>query len=602
MASVPLSGTNIALYSGIPFNSDYKHTRWFDSLSDQLNWFASQTHVASFTQDNFQRAEGKGAILRVKMSVDQLWNVNYISFQNADYAKVFYGFVTEIEYVNNGLTRIHFEIDVLQTWMFDMNFKPSFVAREHCPLWNTDGSPVINTVPEDLNYGAEYETVYINNIQPNNGWKWLVVVAKSTIHAQDATVGIGVTFPAKSIIPTVIGTPQPLSYYLVPFQTNDTVPVVNLSQQANVPVTKPSAFLRGLYLSDNAINNVVSIYVTDHTGIGITSDANSITFNNNNNEIIPVSFTASDSNTYQCLYVQSVWSFDQLSYFAGTKYLGYNTVTESKLMMYPYCVLMLDDFKGSRSTFRNEYIEDTNLTLTVKGSLGTSNKTTYGIQAYNKDPNMTYSSNVNDETALINNNPNDVAILDDNLGAFLQGHRNTIANQKQQILWSGGTQLAGNTLGAIASIASKNPAGAVGSAIGALGGAKQTQLAIAGINAKQEDINNTPPQLMKMGSNTSYDFGNGYNGLYVIKKQIKPEYIQKLTDYFNMYGYKLNDVKIPNFHTRASWNYVQTEGCVIRASINNEDLEELKACFDNGITLWHVDDIGNYTLSNGVIA
>jgi hypothetical protein len=601
MASVPLSGTNIALYSGIPFNSDYKHTRWFDSLSDQLNWFASQTHVASFTQDNFQRAEGKGAILRVKMSVDQLWNVNYISFQNADYAKVFYGFVTEIEYVNNGLTRIHFEIDVLQTWMFDMNFKPSFVAREHCPLWNTDGSPVINTVPEDLNYGSEYETVYINNIQPNNGWKWLVVVAKSTIHAQDATVGIGVTFPAKSIIPTVIGTPQPLSYYLIPFQTNDTVPVVNLSQQANVPVTKPSEFLRGLYLSDNAINNVVSIYVTDHTGIGITSDANSITFNNNNNEIIPVSFTASDSKTYQCLYVQSVWSFDQLSYFAGAKYLGYNTVTESKLMMYPYCVLMLDDFKGSRSTFRNEYIEDTNLTLTVKGSLGTSNKTTYGIQAYNKDPNMTYSSNVNDETALINNNPNDVAILDDNLGAFLQGHRNTIANQKQQILWSGGTQLAGNTLGAIASIASKNPAGAVGSSIGALGGAKQTQLAIAGINAKQEDINNTPPQLMKMGSNTSYDFGNGYNGLYVIKKQIKPEYIQKLTDYFNMYGYKLNDVKIPNFHTRASWNYVQTEGCVIRASINNDDLEDLKACFDNGITLWHVDDIGNYTLSNGVL-
>jgi hypothetical protein len=41
---------------------------------------------------------------------------------------------------------------------------------------------------------------------------------------------------------------------------------------------------------------------------------------------------------------------------------------------------------------------------------------------------------------------------------------------------------------------------------------------------------------------------------------------------------------------------------VIQASINNEDLEELKAVFDNGITLWHVEDIGNYTLSNGVIA
>jgi hypothetical protein len=601
MATVPLSGTNIALYSGIPFNSDYKHTRWFDSLSDQLNWFASQTHVATLAQYNFQRAEGKGAYIRMNMSVDQLWNVNYMSFQNADYAKVFYGFVTEIEYVQKGTTNVYFEIDVLQTWRWEMDFKPSFVAREHCPLWNSDGSPVVNTVPEDLNYGSEYETVYINNIQPNNGWKWLVIVAKSTIHAQDATVGIGVTFPAKSIIPTTIGTPQPLSVYLIPFNTNDTVPVVNLSQQNNVQVTKPSEFLRGLYLSDNAINNVVSLYVTEHTGIGITSTSSSITFNNNNNEIIPVSFTASDSNTYYCLYVQSVWNFDQLSYFAGSKYLGYKPVTESKLMMYPYCLTILDDFKGSRSTFRNEYIEDSNLTLTIKGSLGTSNKITYGIQAYNKDPNMTFSSSVNDETALINNNPSDIPVLDDNLGAFLQGHRNTLMNQKNIINFNAGADIAGHGLGGLASAMSGNGLGVASSITGAVKGAGNSVLALQGLLAKQQDIANTPPQITKMGSNTSYDFGNGYSGVYVIKKQIKDEYISKLTDYFNMYGYKLNQVKIPNFHTRQNWNYVQTVGCVIRASINNEDLQELKACFDNGITLWHSDDIGNYTMSNGVL-
>jgi hypothetical protein len=101
--------------------------------------------------------------------------------------------------------------------------------------------------------------------------------------------------------------------------------------------------------------------------------------------------------------------------------------------------------------------------------------------------------------------------------------------------------------------------------------------------------------------NTNFDYGHKFTGLYVIRKQIKPEYRKKLEDFFNVFGYMLNEVKIPNFHTRQNWNFVQTKGCNILASINNEDLQELKNIFDNGITFWHTDDVGNYSLDNGVI-
>jgi hypothetical protein len=104
-----------------------------------------------------------------------------------------------------------------------------------------------------------------------------------------------------------------------------------------------------------------------------------------------------------------------------------------------------------------------------------------------------------------------------------------------------------------------------------------------------------------MGSNTAFDYGNDYTGLYIIKKQIKPEYRKKIGDFFNMFGYKVNEVKTPNFHTRQNWNYVQTSSCMILGDFNNEDLQELKSIFDNGITLWHTEDVGNYTLENGVI-
>ena len=110
-----------------------------------------------------------------------------------------------------------------------------------------------------------------------------------------------------------------------------------------------------------------------------------------------------------------------------------------------------------------------------------------------------------------------------------------------------------------------------------------------------------PPQIAKMGANTSFDFGTGRHGLYIIKKQIKPEYQKVLEDFFNLYGYKVNEVKIPNFKTRTYWNYVQTADCNIIASLNNEDVQELKDIFNSGITLWHTDDIGNYLLDNEVI-
>ena len=605
MATVPLSGTNIALYSGIPWTNDYKHTRWFDTLSDQLNWFASQTHVATFTNANFQRIDGGRPFMRVQKSVDELWSTNYISFQNADYNKVFYGFVTDLKYVQKNTTDIFFEIDVLQTWKFEMNFQPSFVVREHCPLWNTDGSPIINTVPEDLNYGTEYDTVQVTNINPLNGYKFLVVVSKSTIHTQDGTTGLGVSFPAKSMIPTVLGTPQPLSVYIVPFKDNDTAAGVSLPQGGTPQVSKPSEFLRGLYLTDSAINNVVSLYVTDWCGVDVSESGGMLTFANNNNEIIPVSFSATDpttsaSKTYYCLYLQSVWSFAAKDFYLGGLYSGFKNVTESKLLMHPYTSITLDDFKGNRVDYKPQYINNTNLYATVKGSLGPSNKVSYGIQDYNSAT-ATNKLQVSDEHALINNDPTDVPIINDNLGAFLQGHKNTLNNQKASINWNAGMNIANGAINGVMGGMMMGPLGAAQSVGQTIQGAGNSVLQLQGILAKEQDIANVPPQLAKMGSNTSYNVGNGYNGVFVIKKHIKDEYITKLQNYFNMYGYKKNETKIPNFHTRQNWNYVQTVGCVIRASVNNDDLQELKSVFDGGITLWHTDDIGNYTLSNGVL-
>ena len=47
MATVPVSGTNIRILSNIPFSSDYKHTRWFDTQTEQTNYFLGKNVVHS---------------------------------------------------------------------------------------------------------------------------------------------------------------------------------------------------------------------------------------------------------------------------------------------------------------------------------------------------------------------------------------------------------------------------------------------------------------------------------------------------------------------------------------------------------------------------
>ncbi len=233
MATVPLSGTNIRLMSGIPFTNDYKHTRWFDNKTQQTNWFLGRKLVVpEISEANFTRIEGR-TFIKVDEHIDRLWSTNYLMFQNADYnSKWFYAFVTKLEYLNRRTTMVHFEIDVLQTWRFEMKFKPSYVLREHRPLWNSDGSPVVNTLDEGLDYGTDYDTVSVENFSPYGKLFFLVVVAKEAMHTGSDPTNI----LDGEIVASLNGLPQPLSYYIHPFYIEDgTSPTVYIGgSNANI--------------------------------------------------------------------------------------------------------------------------------------------------------------------------------------------------------------------------------------------------------------------------------------------------------------------------------------------------------------------------------
>jgi len=590
MATVPLSGTNIRLLSSVPFSNDYKHTRWFDNKSSQTSYFNSKTIVHSMQQANFQRIEGYNYI-RVDKSIDELWGTNYLMFQNAHYnTKWFYAFVAKLEYVQRGLTHVHFQIDVFQTWKFDMNFKPSFVIREHCKLWNDDGSPVLNTVDEGIHYGTEYDNIFFQNYTVNDKWKWLVIVTKAPLETSSTQNE-----------PSLSGYPQTLIYYCVPFSYENDQAIIQVDGESDVTESVIKLF-ETLYDSQDATNNIVSLYVTEHTGLeysrgGGGESSDYFIFNNRRGQNVDI---VNVGNSPVLRVYQAYQFHSKTINVLDDKYKHFNEVKESKLLMYPYTVTILDDMRGNRIELKNEFINSKYLKLNVRGSLGVDNKVSYGVEEYNAVYGVA-PEKITDEHGLISNDPNSIPVLTDYLVAYLQGNRNSILNQQKSIVWNGMNNAFGSVVGGVSSGMNKNFLGVAQSGLSTVQGLGNTNLQLEGIQAKMKDIGNIPPQVSNMGGDNSYNFGNRLDGIFVIQKQVKPEYIKKLQDYFNMFGYKLNEVKVPNFHTRQNWNYIQTASCVITGNFNNEDLQELKNVFDSGITLWHTDDVGNYALDNEVI-
>lgn len=95
----------------------------------------------------------------------------------------------------------------------------------------------------------------------------------------------------------------------------------------------------------------------------------------------------------------------------------------------------------------------------------------------------------------------------------------------------------------------------------------------------------------------------GRNGFYFYKMSIKKEIAASIDNYFSMFGYKVNIVKTPNLTGRTYWNYVKTIGANIEGLIPEFYMDELKAMFNAGITLWHdPTKFLDYSQNNAIVS
>ena len=82
---------------------------------------------------------------------------------------------------------------------------------------------------------------------------------------------------------------------------------------------------------------------------------------------------------------------------------------------------------------------------------------------------------------------------------------------------------------------------------------------------------------------------------------LRPEIAKTIDNYFTMFGYKVNTLKIPNVRNRPHWTYIKTRGCNIKGSMPVDDIATIEDIVDNGITFWrNINEVGDYSLDNSV--
>lgn len=497
--------TIIKLLSNCPLDTTYDHTIFFESVEDQITYFSS---LAKYTLNHqtYQRVN-KGT-MRIQLKADDIYDCNYLMFQNTSFGnKWFYGFIKSVEYLNNITSEITFEIDVLQSWLFDYTLGQCFVEREHT-ITDLIGE---HTVPENLETGPYISTSQTELLVEDLN---LYMFATETL---DLPYFEG---------PDVVGG-FPVPCYWARFGTVSGFSVGEMKE------------IIDKFAEAGKSDAIIAIFTCPHNMVSTTSDLR-----------------------------------EQFLDGAGRN-LPY-TPKNNKLFTYPYCCLTINAL-GQAAELRYELFNESPRFL-ITGGFG---------------PNMEVICLPLNYAGQTWNVEHMISIKGWPVCAWISDYfQNWVAQNKASVTLGTITSAVGGLLGTTGSLLTGSAVGATASLTGGL---------TSVLNQLNSIYQNSiiPDKMVGAANAPDIEAIGGYSGFRTNCKTIRPEYAKIIDDFFNVYGYKINSVKIPNINVRPHWTYTKTHGCVIHGSVPCDDMYKISQIFNNGITFWkNGNEIGDYSLDN----
>ena len=162
------------------------------------------------------------------------------------------------------------------------------------------------------------------------------------------------------------------------------------------------------------------------------------------------------------------------------------------------------------------------------------------------------------------------------------------AQNKNQIGMGMGANLIQSISGAITGgigLAMGNPLAVLGGGMTNLGGLIGVEQKLA----KMQDYQAVPDQAKGNINNDYIMAGKNLQGFQIFKMQIRANKARIIDDYFTAYGYATKKVKVPNFYsgtTRTKFCYVKTQGAKIRGDFPAPVKAKMESILNKGVRFW----------------
>lgn len=260
-----------------------------------------------------------------------------------------------------------------------------------------------------------------------------------------------------------------------------------------------------------------------------------------------------------------------------------------KLYSYPWLYCLADNNQGNTHIYRYEYSynQDKSIEFDSYGTIATLPQVLTAPKNYKTRENLAHGL-MNE--ALINSSFPMCSFSSDTYRAWLAQNKSSIALSQVQTA-------VNSTIGLGTSIAGL----AGGSLQGGINGASKTTSAFwdaLGMLANQTDRSRNAGVTHGKALSENVMTGIKECGVDFYEMSCKRQFAEMADSFFEQFGYPINKITMPNLRSRSRWNYVKTSHCGFTGNIDLDQLKKLRNIFDNGVTLWHTDDIGNYSLSN----
>lgn len=534
----------------VPIEIDEKNQITFSNATSQYNYFNSLTKI-EYDSFSYQRKDG---VIRIPAHIDSIIEYNYVMYRNSNYSnKWFYAFITDMQYISDSMTAVTIKTDVYQTWQFKLTYKKCFVEREHV----NDDTIGLHTVPENLELG-DYINQEVTSTESNS---------LNFLH----TTGTHANYVVLAVTDTALGVAQPNPDYngifggltLLVFPTfADCRGYINYAQ------------------SQLSEDNIVSAFMVPYE-IGIQgSDFQWKTH----------------TGGFQYGFIEPVSLPVSLRYVQISKpsVLDKNfSPKNKKLLTFPYVCFNISNNAGSVNTYMYEYFTaidgtySSTCNFNIDGSIGVG----CSIKLYP----IHYKQG---KTALNTDEYNYLESLDAGKLPTCSWTNDSYTNWLTQNAVNVPLNIVGNAGRIIVG------SGMLATGFGGVAGLGAIASGISGIGSTLMQMyqHSLVPETAKGGVNQG-ELNYAQNISFTMQKlSIKEEYAKIIDDYFSMFGYKVNTLKIPNTTGRTNWNFVKTIDCNIVADIPQNDLQEIKNMFNKGVTLWHnTSTFLDYSQSNSIV-